>query len=54
MGEIRRLALEGYKFRERSDSKKVVDEVKLERYLADGWDVQTMLPSGRILIRRDS
>jgi hypothetical protein len=54
MGEIRRLSLEGYKLREKSDPKKVIDEVELERYLADEWDVQTVLPSGRILIRRVS
>jgi hypothetical protein len=54
MGEIRRLSLEGYKLRERNDPKKVIDEVELERYLADEWDVQTVLPSGRILIRRVS
>jgi hypothetical protein len=48
------LSLEGYKLRERNDPKKVIDEVELERYLADGWDVQTVLPSGRIFIRRVS
>jgi hypothetical protein len=52
MGEIRRLSLEGYKLRERSDPKKVIDEAELKHYLAEGWDVQTILPSGRILIRR--
>jgi len=35
-----------------SDPKKIVDEDELERYLAEGWDVQTVLPSGRILIRK--
>lgn len=35
-----------------SDPKKIVDEGELEKYLAQGWDVQTVLPSGRILIRR--
>jgi integrase len=35
-----------------SDPKKVVQENELERYLADGWDVQTVLPSGKILVRR--
>jgi hypothetical protein len=54
MDEIRRLSLKGYKLRERSDPKKVIDKVKLERYLAEGWDAQTVLPSGRILIRRIS
>jgi len=33
-------------------SKKIVSEDELERYLAEGWDVQTVLPSGRILIRK--
>jgi hypothetical protein len=54
MGEIRKLSLEGYKLREKNDPKKVIDEVELERYLADGWDAQTVLPSGRVLIRRVS
>ena len=52
MGEIRRLSLEGYKLRERNDPKKVIDEAELKHYLAEGWDVQTILTSGRILIRR--
>jgi len=54
MEEIRKLSLEGYKVREdvNSDPKKIVDEDELEKYLADGWDVQMVLPSGRILIRR--
>jgi hypothetical protein len=34
------------------DPKKIVSEDELERYLAEGWDVQTVLPSGKILIRR--
>jgi integrase len=34
------------------DPKKVIKEDQLERYLAQGWDVQTVLPSGRILIRK--
>jgi hypothetical protein len=32
--------------------RRIVGEDELERYLAEGWDVQTVLPSGRILIRR--
>jgi len=32
------------------DPKKIVSEEELERYLEDGWDVQTVLPSGKILI----
>jgi integrase len=34
------------------DPKEIVSEDELERYLAEGWDVQTVLPSGKILIRR--
>jgi site-specific recombinase XerD len=54
MEEIRKLNIEAYKLRSNanSDPKKVVDEDKLERYLAQGWDVQTVLPSGKILIRK--
>lgn len=40
------------KFRENPDPKRIVREDELEGYLAEGWDVQTVLPSGRILIRR--
>jgi integrase len=35
------------------DPKKIVSEHELSEYLEDGWDVQTVLPSGRILIQRD-
>jgi integrase len=54
MEEIRKLSLEGYKLRENSnnDPKKIVDETELEGYLTEGWDVQTVLPSGRILVRK--
>ena len=34
------------------DPKKIVSEGELERYLREGWDVQTVLPSGKILIRK--
>jgi len=30
----------------------IIDEKDLERYVAEGWDVQTVLPSGRILARK--
>jgi len=54
MEEIRKLSLEGYKLEEnaRNDPKKIVSEDELEHYLAEGWDVQTVLPSGKILIRK--
>jgi integrase len=37
-----------------NDPKKIISEDELEHYLAEGWDVQTVLPSGKILIRRIS
>jgi len=40
--------------RENSDPKKIIDEDELEQYLAKGWDVQTVLPSGKILIKKFS
>jgi len=54
MEEIRKLGLESYRVRgnPNGDPKKIVCEEELERYLAEGWDVQTVLPSGRILIRK--
>lgn len=52
--EIRKLRLEGYKLKgnHNTDPKKIVDENQLENYLAKGWNVQTVLPSGRILISK--
>ena len=54
MEEIRKLSLEDYKVRENPncDPKKIIDEGELEKYLAEGWNVQTVLPSGRILIKK--
>ena len=54
INEIRKLSLNGYKLKEEAnaDPKKIISEKELERYLAEGWDVQTVLPSGRILIRK--
>ncbi|MEM2905724.1 MAG: hypothetical protein QW057_04125 [Candidatus Bathyarchaeia archaeon] len=47
------MKLEAFKAKEaNSDPKKVICEHELERYLADGWDVQTVLPSGKILVRK--
>jgi hypothetical protein len=31
---------------------RIIREDELERHLAEGWDVQTVLPSGRILVRK--
>ena len=54
MDEIRKLSLEGYKVKGNpsNDPKKIIDEGELERYLTEGRDVQTVLPSGRILIKK--
>jgi hypothetical protein len=54
MEEVRKLSLDGYRLRENpnSDPKKIISESELERHLAQGWDVQTVLPSGKILIRK--
>ena len=49
---IESMRVEAFKTREDSDPKKIVSEDELEHYLAEGWDVQTVLPSGKILIRR--
>jgi len=38
--------------KDNGDPKKIVDEDELESHLAEGWDVQTVLPSGKILIRK--
>jgi hypothetical protein len=38
--------------KENGDPKKIVAENELARHLAEGWDVQTVLPSGKILIRK--
>ena len=35
-----------------ADPKKIISEEELEQYLGEGWDVQTVLPSGKILIRK--
>jgi site-specific recombinase XerD len=52
--EIRKLSLQGYKIKgnPKTDPKKIIEEDELRNYLADGWDVQTVLPSGKILIRK--
>jgi hypothetical protein len=31
---------------------RIIGEDELEKHLAEGWNVQTILPSGRILIRK--
>lgn len=38
-------------FEQDKSDPKVIGESELEAYLAKGWDVQTVLPSGRIIIK---
>ena len=54
MEEIRKLSLRSYQVRSKkpNDPKKIIDEHDLENYLTRGWDIQTILPSGKILIRK--
>ena len=47
--KLRKLSIKSYKVKEENkrNPKKVIREEELERYLAEGWDVQAILPSGR-------
>ena len=36
-----------------NDPKKIIPEEKLSEHLAEGWDIQTVLPSGKIVVKRD-
>jgi len=38
--------------RTNQDPKRIIKEEELESYLAEGWDVHTVLPSGKILVRK--
>ena len=51
---IRSLEAKISKTQENSDPKKIVCEEELERYLAEGWEFVSVLPSGKILIRKAS
>jgi len=46
------MRIEIIKPKDNSDPKKIIDENELEGYLNEGWNVQTVLPSGKILIRK--
>ena len=48
---VKPISLEGFKANNH-DPKKIISEEELEAHLADGWDIQTVLPSGKILIRK--
>lgn len=49
---ITKLKAEASRKKESNDPKKIIMEDDLKRYLAEGWDVQTILPSGKILVRK--
>ena len=49
---IKPMQVETSKTKNDDDPKKIVSEDDLEHYLSDGWDVQTVLPSGKILIKK--
>jgi hypothetical protein len=51
--ELKIIENEMKKVREGSgDPKKIVKEEDLERYLKEGWDIYTILPSGKIVIKK--
>ena len=41
------------KIRENPDPQRIVRESELEKYLAEGWEFVSVLPSRRILIRKN-
>jgi hypothetical protein len=49
---IERMRILPAKHGKSNDPKKIIREEELDRYLAGGWDVQTVLPSGRILVKK--
>jgi len=52
--EIKAIQNEIKKLRsENNDPKKIIIEKDLPKHLADGWDIQNVLPSGKIVVRRD-
>jgi hypothetical protein len=50
---IKPMKIETSKTKNDRDPKKIVNEQELGRYLEKGWEYQTTLPSGKILIRKD-
>jgi len=51
--EIKAIQNEVKKLRsENNDPKKIITEEELPKHLADGWDIQTVLPSGKIVVNR--
>ena len=53
--EIQAIQYEIKKFRQgNNDQKKIVTEEELEEYLSNGWDVQLILPNGKIVVRKSS
>ena len=51
--EIKLFETELRKLREgKHNPRRIISEGELEKYILEGWDVQTVLPSGKILIRK--
>jgi hypothetical protein len=54
MEEIRKLSLDSNRSERSNNSvKKIIGEKDLETYLSTGWDMQSVLHSGRILITKN-
>ena len=49
---IRKLKLDGFGRDASQGLRKIVDESELQEHLTEGWDIQTVLPSGKIVILR--
>jgi len=53
LDEIRKLSLEDHKLSgTKLETRIVIDELNLESYLNKRWNLQTVLPSGKILIKK--
>ena len=46
------MSLESLRSRRMKNTKKIVTEDELERYLEEGWDIHSTLPSGSIVVRK--
>lgn len=49
---LKQLQVEARKKKRSDDPKKIVSEEELEGYLAEGWDMRAVLPSGKIIIEK--
>lgn len=46
------LTVKSHPNEEKADPKEIIGEEDLPKYLSDGWDIQLVLPSGKILVRK--